>query len=116
MNKAHFVSQVAAETSTTKASAERNIGAVFSAIVDALARDDPVVIAEFGKFTVRARARQGRTPRTGAPVAVPASNAPSFKPAKPFATRLLGWSRNDWAQNHAVPSSPLHPSPQKGEC
>ena len=83
MNKAEIVSHVAAETSTTRADAERTVGAVFSAISDALARDEPVAIAGFGKFDVRRRpARQGRNPRTGEPVAVPASKMPSFRPAK----------------------------------
>ena len=71
MNKAELVSHVAAETSTTWADAERMVGAMFSAIADTLARDEPVAIAGFGKFAVRARAaRQGRNPRN---VAVPAS-------------------------------------------
>ncbi len=83
MNKAELVSHVAAETSTTGAASERMVGAVFSAIADELARDEPVAIAGFGKFAVRTRAaRQGRNPRTGEPVAVPAAKVPSFKSAK----------------------------------
>ena len=66
MNKAEILSYVAAETSTTRAAAERMVGAVLSAIVDALSRDEPVAIAGFGKFALRSRAaRQGRNPRTG---------------------------------------------------
>ena len=62
MNKAELASHVAAETSTTRAAAERMVGAVFSAIADALARDEPVAIAGFGKFAVRGRAaRQSGT-------------------------------------------------------
>ena len=45
MNKNELVSHVAAETSATRANAERMVGAVFSAIGDALARDEPVAIA-----------------------------------------------------------------------
>ena len=83
MNKAELVSHVAAETSTTRAAAERMAGAVFSAIADALARDEPAAIAGFGKYTVRGRAeREGRNPRTGEPVAVPTLKVPSFKPGK----------------------------------
>ena len=83
MTKAELVSHVAAETSTISAAAERVVGAVFDAIADALARDEPVAIARFGKFAVRGRAsRQGRNPRTGEPVSVPASKVPSLKPAK----------------------------------
>jgi len=67
VNKAELVSHVAAETPTTRAAAERMVGAVFSAIADALARDEPVAIAGFGKFTVRGRARH--FPPTGCPLA-----------------------------------------------
>ena len=45
MNKNELVSHVAAETSATRATAERMVGAVFPAIGDALARDEPVAIA-----------------------------------------------------------------------
>ena len=65
MNKTELVSHVAAEISTTRA-AVRMVDAVFSVIADALARDEPVAIAGFGKFAVRGRAaRQVPNPRTG---------------------------------------------------
>ena len=35
--------------------ADAAVGAVFAAIADALARDEPVTIAGFGKFAVRPR-------------------------------------------------------------
>ena len=41
MNKNELVSHVAAEMSATRATAERMVGVVFSAIGDALARDAP---------------------------------------------------------------------------
>lgn len=83
MNKVELVSHVAAETSTTTAAAERVVGAVFAVIADALAQDEPVATAGFGKFAVRGcAARRGRNPRTGDMVAVPVSKAPSFNPAK----------------------------------
>jgi len=83
MNRVELVSHVAAETSTTKAAAERMVGAVFSAVGDALARQEPVAIARIGKSAVRSHpARQGRIPRTGEPVAVPASKVSTFRPAK----------------------------------
>ena len=84
MTKAEPVSQVAAETSTIRAAAGRMVGAVFSdTIADALALDEPVANAAFGKFALRSRAaRQGRKPRPRGPIAVPALKTPSFKPVK----------------------------------
>ena len=91
MNKNDLVSHVAAETSATRATAERMVGAVFSAIADALARDEPVAIAGFGKFVIRGRAaRQGRNPQTGEPVAIAASRVPSFKVAKALRDAVNG--------------------------
>lgn len=85
MNKAGLVSHVAAELSVIRTTAERVVGAVFTAIGDALARGEPAAIAGLGKFATGSRAaRQGRNPRTREPVAIPiaASRAPLFKPAK----------------------------------
>ena len=80
MNRSDLVSHVATETSVTKATADRLVEAVFSTIGDALARNEPVAIAGFGKFTARSRAaRRGRNPRTGEPLAVAASKVLSFK-------------------------------------
>ena len=83
MNRNELAAHVAAETSTTRAAVERMAGAVFSAIGDALARGEPAAIAGFGTFAVRSRAaRRRRNPRTGEPVDIAASRAPSFKAAK----------------------------------
>ena len=89
--KSELVSHVAAGTSVTGADAERLVGAVFSTIADTLARDEPVAIAGFGKFATRSRAaRTDRNPRTGEPVAVPASRAASFEPAKALRDEVNG--------------------------
>ena len=91
MNKYDLVSHVAAETSATRATAKRMVGAVFSAIGDALARVEPVTIAGFGKFVIRGRgARQGRNPATGEPVGIAASRVPSFKAAKALRDAVNG--------------------------
>ena len=66
MNKAEFVSHVAAETSTIRAAAERMVGAVFSAIADTPARHEPVAVAGFGQLAVRGRAPGTRSPNRGA--------------------------------------------------
>ena len=101
MTKAELISHLAAETSTTGAAAERTVGAVFSVIVDALARDEPVAIAGFGKLAARGRAaRQGSVPRTGEPVAVPASKDPSFKLA--IALREAVYERHDRTGHHML--------------
>lgn len=68
---------------------ERIVNVVFDEIVDALARGDRVELRGFGAFTVKHRAaRQGRNPRTGAPVPVAEKYVPFFKTGKELRDRL----------------------------
>lgn len=70
---------------------ERIVNTIFDEIVDALARGDRVELRGFGAFTVKHRAgRQGRNPRTGAPVSVAEKYVPFFKTGKELRDRLNG--------------------------
>ncbi len=70
---------------------ERIVNVIFDEIVDALARGDRVELRGFGAFTVKHRAaRQGRNPRTGAPVPVDEKFVPFFKTGKELRDRLNG--------------------------
>ncbi|MCY3828361.1 MAG: HU family DNA-binding protein [Rhodospirillaceae bacterium] len=83
MNKSDIVSEVAARTGLNRTDAAGAVDAVFEAVSEALGRREDVRIAGFGQFATRSRpARTGRNPRTGEPVAVEASTAPTFKPAR----------------------------------
>ena len=83
MKKSDLSSHVASQASLSKAAADNVVNTVFSAITDALAKGETVAIAGFGTFTTKSRAaRQGRNPRTGESIEIPASTVPSFKAAK----------------------------------
>ena len=83
MKKSELAAHVATQTSLPKAQVERAVDAVFSAIGEALAGGESVVIPGFGAFTTKERgARQGRNPRTGEAIAISASRAPAFKAGK----------------------------------
>lgn len=83
MNKRELCARVADATSPHAADADAAVNAVFSTVAGALAAGDTVNIAGFCAFSIKHRpARQGRNPRTGERIAIPASNAPAFKPAK----------------------------------
>ena len=83
MTRTELCARFAAATSLSNADTAAATGAVFQAIADALARGETVTVAGFGKFTASDRpARQGRNPRTGEVVAIPASQTPSFKAGK----------------------------------
>jgi DNA-binding protein HU-beta len=77
MTRTELAAHVAASTSLAKSDAGAAVRAVFSAIANALARGDTATIAGFGAFATRSR-----PPRTGERIAIAASTAPSFKPAK----------------------------------
>ena len=93
MNKSEIVGRVALRMGLSKSVAEGAVDTVLAAIGEALAKDEDVRIAGFGKFATRSRpARAGRNPRTGESVAIPASKVPSFRAGK--ALRVLvsgGW-------------------------
>ncbi|MDD6275727.1 MAG: HU family DNA-binding protein [Clostridia bacterium] len=80
MNKTEFISAVAEKGEMDKKSAEKAVNAVFGAVEDALKAGQKIQLVGFGTFEVRERAeKQGRNPRTGETMVVPASKVPAFK-------------------------------------
>jgi len=83
MTKAELVEEVAKETDLTKKDAEVIVQTVLDSITDALQRGEGVELRGFGSFRIRSRSpRQGRNPKTGSDVSVPAKKVPHFKPGK----------------------------------
>jgi len=83
MNKDDLVRSVAEQAQTTKTSASQAVNAIFDAITESLKKGDSLTLVGFGSFkATRRAARQGRNPRTGEPLAIPATTIPSFTPGK----------------------------------
>ncbi len=83
MNKNDLVAAVAAQAELSKADAAKAVDAVFQAIAEALQKNDEVRLVGFGTFSVAERAAtEGRNPRTGAKITIPASKQPKFKAGK----------------------------------
>ena len=83
MNKSDLVSDVAEISGLTKTDADKAIDAVFAAITAALKDGGDVRLVGFGSFSVAARpAREGKNPRTGEKLAIPASKQPKFSAGK----------------------------------
>ena len=83
MNKNDLVATVASSTSLTKSDALSAVDSVIDAITRALQRREDVRLVGFGTFSVvRRAATQGRNPRTGERIQIPASNQPKFKAGK----------------------------------
>ncbi len=83
MTKADLVEKVASEAEMTKKDAEQLVEIIFESIIDSLNNGEKIELRGFGSFRVRERnARQGRNPKTGAAVKIPAKRVAYFKPGK----------------------------------
>ena len=79
MKKLQLIDAVAEKAQLTKKDAAAAVDAVLDVIADALASGDDVKVTGFGGFEVKERAaREGRNPKTGEKVAIPASKYVSF--------------------------------------
>ncbi len=85
MNKAELIEAVAFKTLTTKKQANAILDAILGTIVDAVADGEKVTLVGFGSFEKRDRsAREGRNPKTGETMKIPATVVPTFSAGKEF--------------------------------
>lgn len=83
MNKNDLVVAVATNTGLSKSDAAKAVDGIFGAISDALKQGEEVRLVGFGTFNVSERAAtEGRNPRTGEKISIPASKQPKFKAGK----------------------------------
>lgn len=83
MNKNDLISKVSSLSGLTKADAGRAVDGVFEAITSSLKKNEEVRLVGFGTFTVTKRAAtEGRNPRTGEKIKIPATKLPKFRPGK----------------------------------
>jgi DNA-binding protein HU-beta len=83
MNRAELVDFVSEKAELTKASAAKLLDAVLEGITTSLQKGDPVVLVNFGTFTVKMRAaREGRNPSTGEKIQINEAKVVGFKAGK----------------------------------
>jgi len=83
MNKGDLVSAVASDAGLSRGQAQSVVDSVLSNIESALQGGSKVTLIGFGTFSVSERkARQGRNPRTGKSLEIPARNVARFTPGK----------------------------------
>jgi len=83
MNKAELVKRMAEIAEVPKATAEKLLDAFMKAVEEAVSKGERVVLVGFGSFQVVERAgRNGRNPKTGEPLKIPAKKVVRFKPGK----------------------------------
>jgi integration host factor subunit beta len=90
MVRSELVAKIAEEfPKLTLEDAERAVDSICEEIIQALEQDNRVELRGFGSFSTRKRrARQGRNPKTGEAVAVPATHAVYFRAGKEILNRL----------------------------
>jgi integration host factor subunit beta len=83
MTKSELIDAVAARGELTKARAELVVNCVFDTMIEHMRKGEGIEIRGFGSLTVRPyKPYEGRNPRTGQPVEVPAKRLPFFKVGK----------------------------------
>ncbi len=83
MNKNDLIAAVADGAGLTKADAAKAVDSVFDTITGSLKGGTEVRLVGFGTFSVANRqASEGRNPRTGEKIQIPASKQPKFKAGK----------------------------------
>jgi len=83
VNKNDLVAAVAANTGLSKSDATKAVDAVFESITASLKKMQEVRLVGFGTFSVAKRkASEGRNPRTGEKMTIPASKRPKFSAGK----------------------------------
>ena len=89
MTKQQLIEKVAAKTEMKKAEIEVAVDSVLELIAETLRSNEQVDIRGFGSFAVKDRKeRQGRNPRTGETITIPAKRDADFKPSKELTEKL----------------------------
>jgi DNA-binding protein HU-beta len=90
MTKIDLVAAMAKAAGGSKVSAERALDSFFVNVFDTLKKGRKVTIGGFGTFMVSKRAeRNGRNPRTGKAIRIPAARVPRFKPSRSLKSAVL---------------------------
>jgi len=83
LTKAELIDQLAEDTELSKRQVGELVDLLLDGIRDALIAGDKVQLIPFGSFVVRERKkREGRNPKTGAKLMIPARRVPAFSAGK----------------------------------
>lgn len=89
MTKAELVGKIVTASGLAKSQAEKAVDGFVSAVSGALSSGDTVTLVGFGTFSVAQRAqREGRNPRTGEKIKIPASKVVKFKAGKNLSEKI----------------------------
>jgi integration host factor beta subunit len=97
MTKSDLIERVSAKVPhISRKDTELVVNTVFDSMTEALRSSDRIEIRGFGSFQVKIReAREGRNPKTGDEVKIPAKRTPFFKVGKELKERIERARRED---------------------
>jgi DNA-binding protein HU-beta len=85
MNKAELIEKISNDADLTKASAERALNSAIENIIKSVTKSNDVQLIGFGTFKQGKRsAREGRNPKTGETIKIPAAKTVKFTAGKAF--------------------------------
>lgn len=83
MTKDDIIEAIVQKTAMAKKDAAEAVNTMLEEITKTLSKGGEVILTGFGTFKVNRRAaREGRNPKTGEKLQIPATNVPKFKPGK----------------------------------
>ncbi|MDD3408438.1 MAG: HU family DNA-binding protein [Methanobacteriaceae archaeon] len=83
MTKDEIIEAIVKKTAISKKDASEALATVFEEITKTLSKGGEITFTGFGSFKVGARAaREGRNPKTGEKINIPAMKTPKFKAGK----------------------------------
>lgn len=83
MNRTELIDFIADKAEITKTAAARALDAYEEGVKSSLQKGDPVVLVNFGTYTIKQRAaREGRNPSTGEKIKIKAAKVVGFKAGK----------------------------------
>jgi len=89
VTKNEIIKTISEDVGLTQQQTKKIVQKTFDSIIDTLAEDGRIELRNFGVFEVKKRAaRNGRNPRTGDKVFVPAKYTVTFKPGKEMEDRV----------------------------
>jgi DNA-binding protein HU-beta len=89
MNKGELVDAIADKAGVTKKEADAVLTAMLETIQESVAAGNKVTLVGFGTFEARQRqSREGRNPKTGEVMTIPATTVPAFSAGKLFKEKV----------------------------
>lgn len=80
MNKGEFINHISELHKCTKVEAEKVVDMFTSSVVDAVGKDNDILLIGFGQFAIgKLAARKGHNPKTKESIEIPAYNQVRFR-------------------------------------